>query len=100
MIYYNGRPRLAHVVSWELANKRQVPSGLQLDHKCRNRFCINPSHLEPVTPGENQRRGDHHNRRKTHCPSGHEYSLTNAILYRGRRYCRQCRDGRRVKVAI
>ena len=33
-----------------------VPTGLQLDHLCRNTWCVNPAHLEPVTPQENRRR--------------------------------------------
>lgn len=48
---------LAHVFSWELLNG-PVPQGLELDHLCRNRRCVRPDHLEPVTHAENVRRGE------------------------------------------
>lgn len=47
----------AHRFAWEHYNGQLVPAGLQLDHLCRNRRCINPLHLEPVTAQENVRRG-------------------------------------------
>lgn len=66
---------------------------LQIDHLCRQRNCVNPIHMEPVTLSENVRRGHSWaglNRRKTHCPSGHAYAGSNLILKAKGRYCREC----------
>lgn len=68
--------------------------GLVLDHLCRNRFCCNPKHLQPVTSRENILRGNGkaaENARKTHCPLGHSYSSDNLVKNVTGRECRTCR---------
>lgn len=70
----------------------KIPAGLQIDHLCRQRSCVNPKHLETVTQQENIRRGEggRHNKQKTHCPKSHPYNEANTWLHEGRRYCRPC----------
>ena len=79
----NGRPRRAHRVVYEY-ERGPIPAGLDLDHKCRNPICVNPDHLEPVTRGENLRRGIGNRaalHAKTHCPNGHEYKADSFKWY-------------------
>jgi hypothetical protein len=54
-VVVGGRNRAIHSVAWEYL-MGPIPSGLELDHKCRNRACANPAHLEPVTHVENMAR--------------------------------------------
>lgn len=72
----------------------EVPAGLDLDHLCRVRCCVNPAHIEPVSHRENILRGDTFGARNvtlTHCPSGHEYAGDNLLLCAdGARKCRAC----------
>lgn len=69
--------------------------GLEIDHLCRVRNCVNPAHLEQVTPRVNTLRSGApaaHNHRKTHCKRGHEFTPENTRLQAGgrRRVCKAC----------
>lgn len=71
-----------------------IPDGLTLDHLCRNEWCQNPAHMEPVTSGENSRRAiahDSYQRNKPACPQGHPYEGENVHHYNGKRVCRTCK---------
>ena len=66
-----------------------IPEDCEIDHRCRNKSCVNPEHLDAVSHEENMRRadcsisGEHFaikQKAKTHCPSGHAYSGDNLIL--------------------
>ncbi len=92
--FWRGRPEKAHRVSYELL-VGEIPDGLQIDHLCRNRCCVNPDHLEPVTQIINGRRGygacAQHARQKT-CRHGHPFAGPNLYVRPsdGARMCRAC----------
>ena len=92
---YGGDLVYAHRLSYELF-VAPIPQGLTIDHRCRNRGCVNPEHLDVVSVKENILRGTGQpacNARKTHCLRGHPLSGNN--LYetpsRSSRSCRICR---------
>lgn len=101
----NERRTMAHRAVYEAA-VGPVPDGLELDHLCRVRLCVNPAHLEPVTRLENIRRGvgpailGALNGSKTECKNGHPFDEANTRLRpTGGRTCRQCERDRRARRA-
>jgi hypothetical protein len=99
-LWVGGRYQMAHRLSWEL-HRSPIAAGLHIDHLCRNTCCVNPDHLEPVTPGENVRRSPTAppavNARKTLCVRGHPLTpdnLDSHSLKHGRRACKECMRAR------
>ena len=90
--FFIGKRRfIAHRFSYE-HYRGAVPSGLELDHLCRVRHCVNPYHLEPVTHAENMRRGD--NAMRGFCVHGHPFDAANTRWKSGKfgryRRCLTC----------
>jgi hypothetical protein len=105
-VWVGGQPdrrlRGAHQFAYALVFG-PIPGGLELDHLCRNRRCVNPAHLEAVSHRINTLRGvspPAENARVTHCPQGHPYDDENTGgAGAGGRNCRACdREGYRRRV--
>lgn len=93
---FSGRRQMVYRWAYEQVYG-PVPQGLECDHACRNRKCVNPGHINAVTRSENMRniipelRGGAFNKRKTHCPKGHPYSGNNLrVGSNGGRGCKTC----------
>lgn len=98
-----GVPKLAtmraHRIAWAHFTGDACPSDMQIDHKCRNRRCLNPSHLRVVTNFENQHASPYTLASiylaRTHCLQGHAYDDVNTLKRsNGGRRCRECKRAR------
>lgn len=91
-IYLNGKTHFAHRLQFEKVFGA-IPAGMQLHHLCGNRSCVNPRHLEIVSPLEHAGKSP----RVTHCPKGHEMTEENSYRSPSRpKYasCLRCRRDR------
>jgi hypothetical protein len=91
-----GKSKRAHVLSWQRAAGREVREGLEINHLCRNRACVNAEHLQEATRRENVLHGEtiaSEQLTRTHCPRGHQLTEGNCTpsgLKAGRRRCLTC----------
>lgn len=99
-----GRYRPVHQVSYELVKER-ISKGLEPDHLCRVRCCINPEHLEAVTHKENLERAgvlartkdmNAAKRARTHCARGHAYTPRNTRINPNNPNSRTCKECARI----
>ena len=87
-----GKPKQfrAHRLSYYLAGN-DLDEKLTIDHLCKNKACLRPSHLEQVSIRENIKRSSSFNGLKTRCKNGHPFSDDNTYVYNSRkRNCRKC----------
>jgi len=91
-VWFEGKTWLAHRVVFTLL-RGAIPHGLTLDHLCRNRCCVNPDHLQPVTLRENVLRGTSpaaQKAKQTHCKRGHPLTEGNLVRDKYARRCKLC----------
>ena len=96
----DGKLDRVHRIAYRLW-RGEIPEGLEINHKCYVRDCVNPDHLEFVTHAENIQKRSHRPYKlepeprttRNHCLHGHEFTKENTILFKKKyRACRVCHN--------
>ena len=96
--WYMGRTMRAHRFAYEYYNNTVIPSGLVSDHLCKNTRCVNPAHIEIITPRLNSQRTNptkhmiERQANRTHCANGHPFTIESTYIYPNGKHihCRIC----------
>ena len=92
--FYSGKHSYRpYRLTYEWKTNAPFPVGLVPDHLCRNTWCVNPDHIEPVTKRVNVLRGNSppaYNVLKTHCKQGHPFEESTTYRWKTQRQCRRC----------
>jgi len=98
--HFRGKHQTAHRVAY-LLFRGDIPIGLEPDHICLNKSCVNPEHLRLISHRDNLLASNGvvaKAARQTHCIHGHPFDLFNTIYHKSRksiqRHCRMCREGK------
>lgn len=96
--WLNGKNVSAHRIAYEFEHG-PIPEGMQIDHLCNTKICVNVRHLRLTTATENLFAAHSNSTARkfstrSHCSSGHEYTAANTYFHGKHRHCRECNKQR------
>ena len=86
--WHRGKTYTSHRLSYKLY-VGDIIKGNDIHHICKNKLCVNPSHLKSVSKKEHGKLD-----LKTHCKYGHEFTPDNTYKRKGKRWCKICAGNR------
>ena len=93
VVTHDGKCRKVHRILYELYIG-PIAKGMEIHHKCGNKGCVRPAHLQAVTRSEHMKITRAELGSVTHCIHGHAFDEANTYHYKGMRFCRACNKRR------